>query len=83
VVPNATNKQQIPLPHLPRWPSPVSRPPPRPVPTPTPSTPCHKSPSVEVVTIYDDDEYKFNGSFDLETANWDEFDQQPALARTL
>ena len=53
---------------------PVFRPPSRPALVPAPSTSRPKPPAV-VIDI-SDDEYKFDDSFDLENANWDEFDQR-------
>lgn len=67
-----TDSAPAPAPPTPRH---AFRPPPRPVPAPAPSTSRPKSPSAEVITISDGDEYKFDDSFDLEDANWDEFDQ--------
>jgi hypothetical protein len=67
-----TDSTPTPAPLAPR---PVFRPPSRPVPAPAPSTSRHKSPTTEVITISDGDEYKFDDSFNLEDANWDEFDQ--------
>lgn len=55
---------------------PVFRPPSRPAPVPVPSTSLSKSSSAEVITISDDDEYKFDDSVDLANANWEEFDQR-------
>jgi ATP-dependent DNA helicase MPH1 len=55
-------------------PRPVFRPPSRPA--PVPSTSRLKPPAAEVIAISDDDEYKFDDSFDLENANWEEFDQR-------
>jgi len=52
----------------------VFRPPPRPAPVPAPSTSRPKPPA-EVIDI-SDNEYKFDDSFDLENANWEEFDQR-------
>jgi len=57
----------------------VSRPifrPSRPEPAPAPSTSRPKPPPVDVINISDDDEYKFDDSVDLESANWEEFDQR-------
>jgi len=54
---------------------PIFRPPPHPALAPAPSTSRPKRPS-EVINISDDDEYKFDDSFDLENTNWEEFDQQ-------
>jgi hypothetical protein len=53
---------------------PVFRPPS--VPHPAPSTSRPKPPPAEVINISDDEEYKFDDSFDLENANWEEFDQR-------
>ena len=53
---------------------PVFRPPSRPTPAAVPTTSHHKPPA-EVIDI-SDDEYKFDDSFDLENANWEEFDQR-------
>jgi len=55
---------------------PVFRPPSRPAPVPAPSTSRPKPPPAEVIDITDDDEYKFDDSFDLENTNWEEFDQR-------
>ena len=65
----------VPTPSAPSAPPNDFRPPPCPVPAPAPSTLHPKSPSAEVITISDGDEYKFDDSFDLENTNWDEFDQ--------
>ena len=54
---------------------PVFRPPSRPAPVPAPSTSRPKPAATEVINI-SDDEYKFDDSFDLENANWEEFDQR-------
>ena len=54
----------------------VPRPPSRSVPVPAPSTSRPKPPPAEVIDISDDDEYKFDDSFDLESTNWEEFDQR-------
>lgn len=55
---------------------PVFRPPSPPVTAPAPSPSRIKSPLAEVITISDDDEYKFNDPLDLQDANWEEFDQR-------
>jgi len=55
---------------------PVFRPPSRPAPAPVPSTSRTKPPQAQVIDISDDDEYKFGDSFDLENANWEEFDER-------
>jgi hypothetical protein len=68
----ASNPTPAPAPVAPR---PVSRPPPRPEPVSAPSALRPKPPPAEVIDI-SDDEYKFDDSFDLENANWDEFDQR-------
>lgn len=57
-------------------PRPAFRPPSRLAPAPAPNTTRPKSPLTEVINISDDDEYKFDDSFDLKDTNWDEFDQQ-------
>ena len=46
-----------------------------PVPAPVASRPVFRPPP-EVISISDDDEYKFDDSFDLGNANWEEFDQR-------
>ena len=70
-----------PTPDPPLAPAPVAsrpapRPPSRPAPAPARTTTRLKSPLAEVITISDDDEYKFDDSFDLKDANWEEFDQR-------
>jgi hypothetical protein len=47
-----------------------------PPPHPAPSTSRPKPPPAEVINISDDEEYKFDDSFDLENTNWEEFDQR-------
>jgi len=61
-----------PVPALPS--RPVFRPPSRPAPVLAPSTSRPKPPAVAI--DISDDEYRFDDSFDLENANWEEFDQR-------
>lgn len=56
---------------------PAFRSPPRPAPAPVASTSRPKPPPAEVINISDDDEeFKFDDSFDLENADWEGFDQR-------
>ena len=73
---NLQQQQQVtkPAPVLIPTSRPVFRPPSRLAPVPAPSTSRPKPPAV-VIDI-SDDEYKFDDSFDLEDANWEEFDQR-------
>ena len=63
-------------PSTPAAPLPVFCPPSPPAPGPAQTTSCSKSSLAEVITISDDDEYKFGHSLDLTHANWEEFDQE-------
>ena len=48
----------------------------RPAPVPVASTSRSKPPPAEVINISDDEEFKFDDSFDLENADWEGFDQR-------